>query len=85
MNLDPAAGQRTRNALVSWANGEPEVKLIRRGFVPRGVKGKRFWISKQFTPGTYGLLTTFQPSTPGMDGVATYDLVQVRKARAKRR
>ena len=82
---DPVTRGGMRMYLVSWANGEPEVKLIRRGFVPRGVKGKRFWISKQFTPGTYGLLTTFQPSTPGMGGVATYDVIQVRKARAKRR
>ena len=82
---DPVTRGGMRMYLVSWANGEPEVKLIRRGFVPRGVKGKRFWISKQFTPGTYGLLTTFQPSTPGIGGVATYDEIQVRKARAKRR
>jgi len=82
---DPVTRGGMRMYLVSWANGEPEVKLIRRGFVPRGVKSKRFWISKQFTPGTYGLLTTFQPSTPGMGGVATYDVIQVRKARAKRR
>lgn len=82
---DPVTRGGMRMYLVSWANGEPELKLIRRGFVPRGVKGKRFWISKRFTPGTYGLLTTFQPSTPGIGGVATYDEIQVRKARAKRR
>ena len=82
---DPVTRGGMRMYLVSWANGEPEVKLIRRGFVPRGAKNKRFWISKRFTPGTYGLLTTFQPSTPGIGGVATYDEIQVRKARAKRR
>jgi len=82
---DPVTRGGMRMYLVSWANGEPELKLIRRGFVPRGVKSKRFWISKRFTPGTYGLLTTFQPSTPGIGGVATYDVIQVRKARAKRR
>jgi len=53
--------------------------------VPRGVKNKRFWISKKFEPGTYGILTTFLPSTPGIQGVAVYDTVEVTKFEKKKK
>ena len=71
--------------LVSLVDGQPKLMLKRTGFVPRGVKKKRFWISKRFKPGTYGLLTTFKPSTPGLEGVATYDVIEVTKAKKRKK
>jgi hypothetical protein len=59
--------------------------LKRTGFVPAGEKNKRYWISKNFAPGTYGLLTTFLPSTPGMQGIAVYDTIEVTKAPKKKK
>lgn len=83
--LDPVTRGGMRMYLVSLVDGQPKLMLKRTGFVPRGVKKKRFWISKRFMPGTYGLLTTFKPSTPGLEGVATYDVIEVTKAKKRKK
>ncbi len=77
--LDPVTRGGMRQYLLDLNGGTPKLLLKRTGFVPRGVKNKRFWISKKFEPGTYGILTTFLPSTPGIQGVAVYDTVEVTK------
>jgi len=66
-----------RQYFLALDGDEPELLLKRTGFVPKGEKNKRFWISRKFSAGTYGLLTTFKPSTPGMEGVAFYQTIEV--------
>ena len=83
--LDPVTRGGMRQYLLDLSGPTPKLLLKRTGFVPRGVKNKRFWISKKFQPGTYGLLTTFLPSTPGIQGVAVYDTIEVTKAPKKKR
>ena len=34
-------------------------------------------------PGTYGLLTTFAPSTPGIQGLAVFDTIEVTEFKKK--
>jgi len=73
-----------RQYLLDLNGATPRLLLKRSGFVPDGVENKRYWISKNFQPGTYGLLTTFMPSTPGIQGVAVYDTIEVTEAPKKK-
>ena len=34
-------------------------------------------VTRTRAPGTYGLLTTFAPSTPGIQGLAVFDTIEV--------
>jgi len=83
--LDPVTRGGMRQYLLDLNGPTPQLLLKRTGFVPNGVKNKRFWISKNFQPGTYGLLTTFAPSTPGMQGVAVFDTIEVKAAPKKKK
>ena len=83
--LDPVTRGGMRQYLLDLNGPTPKLLLKRTGFVPRGVKNKRFWISKKFEPGTYGILTTFLPSTPGIQGVAVYDTIEVTKFEKKKK
>ena len=49
------------------------------------LKSKKLYIRPTFKPGTYGVLTTFQPSTPGMQGVAAYNTIEVTAAPSKKK
>ena len=83
--LDPVTRGGMRQYLLDLNGPTPELLLKRTGFVPNGVKNKRFWISKNFQPGTYGLLTTFTPSTPGIQGLAVFDTIEVTEAPKKKK
>jgi hypothetical protein len=83
--LDPVTRGGMRQYLLDLNGPTPRLVLKRTGFVPAGEKNKRYWISKNFAPGTYGLLTTFLPSTPGMQGIAVYDTIEVTKAPKKKK
>ena len=83
--LDPVTRGGMRQYLLDLNGPTPQLLLKRTGFVPNGVKNKRFWISKKFQPGTYGLLTTFAPSTPGMQGLAVFDTVEVTEFKKKKK
>jgi len=83
--LDPVTRGGMRQYLLDLNGPTPELLLKRTGFVPNGVKNKRFWISKKFQPGTYGLLTTFAPSTPGMQGLAVFDTIEVTEFKKKKK
>jgi len=83
--LDPATRGGMRQYLLDLNGATPRLLLKRSGFVPDGVENKRYWISKNFQPGTYGLLTTFLPSTPGMQGIAVYDTIEVTEAPKKKK
>jgi hypothetical protein len=83
--LDPVTRGGMRQYLLDLNGPTPKLLLKRTGFVPKGEKNKRYWISKNFQPGTYGLLTTFLPSTPGMQGVAVYDTIEVTEAPKKKK
>lgn len=82
---DPVTRGGMRQYLLDLNGPTPRLLLKRSGFVPDGVENKRYWISKNFAPGTYGLLTTFMPSTPGIQGVAVYDTVEVTAAPTKKK
>lgn len=82
---DPVTRGGMRQYLLDLNGPTPRLLLKRSGFVPDGVENKRYWISKNFAPGTYGLLTTFMPSTPGMQGVAVYDTIEVTEAPTKKK
>lgn len=83
--LDPVTRGGMRQYLLDLNGPTPQLLLKRTGFVPNGVKNKRFWISKNFQPGTYGLLTTFAPSTPGIQGLAVFDTIEVTEAPKKKK
>jgi len=83
--LDPVTRGGMRQYLLDLNGPTPQLLLKRTGFVPDGVKNKRFWISKNFQPGTYGLLTTFAPSTPGIQGLAVFDTIEVTEAPKKKK
>jgi len=83
--LDPVTRGGMRQYLLDLNGPTPKLLLKRTGFVPKGEKNKRYWISKNFQPGTYGLLTTFLPSTPGMQGIAVYDTIEVTEAPKKKK
>lgn len=83
--LDPVTRGGMRQYLLDLNGPTPTLLLKRTGFVPKGEKNKRYWISKNFAPGTYGLLTTFLPSTPGMQGIAVYDTIEVTEAPKKKK
>lgn len=83
--LDPVTRGGMRQYLLDLNGPTPQVLLKRTGFVPNGVKNKRFWISKNFQPGTYGLLTTFAPSTPGIQGLAVFDTIKVTEFKKKKK
>ena len=83
--LDPVTRGGMRQYLLDLNGPTPQLLLKRTGFVPNGVEKKRFWISKNFQPGTYGLLTTFAPSTPGMQGLAAFDTIEVTEFKKKKK
>lgn len=72
-----------RMYFVSIDDGQVKLLHKRSGFVPKGTKSKNFYINYNWKPGTYGLLTTFNPSTPGLEGVATFDTINVVKGKKK--
>jgi len=83
--LEPVTRGGMRQYLLDLSGSTPQLLLKRTGFVPNGVKNKRYWISQKFQPGTYGLLTTFLPSTPGMQGLAVYNTIEVTEAPKKKK
>jgi hypothetical protein len=81
---DPVTRGGMRQYFVDLNGATPKLLFKRSGFVPKGSKSKRFYIRPTFKPGTYGVLTTFQPSTPGMQGVAVFNTVEVKSASKKK-
>jgi len=82
---DPVTRGGMRQYFVDLNGATPKLLFKRSGFVPKGTKSKKFYIRPTFKPGTYGVLTTFQPSTPGMQGVAAYNTIEVTAAPSKKK
>ncbi len=59
-----------RQYLLRMDGDQPTLIHKRSGFITKGLRSKKYWISPKAPKGTYALLSTFQPSTPGMAGSA---------------
>ncbi len=59
-----------RQYLLRMDGDQPTLVHKRSGFITKGSRSKKYWISPKAPKGTYALLSTFQPSTPGVAGTA---------------
>ena len=79
VSIDPGEVRgRMRLYLVRYNDaGDPALVLKRVGFIGNGSKSKTFRVPRNSVVGSYALLTTFQPTTPGQVGVSTLTPLRV--------
>lgn len=70
---------RLRMFLLRIDGQTPVVVQKRTGFIGAGSRSKKFYINRGDRLGTYAILTSFDPTTPGQVGVATLTPLKVVK------
>lgn len=68
-----------RQYLVRMDGAVPMVLQRRAAFIPgTGARATKYWLPKAMAKGNYAILTTFQPSVPGVGGVGLLTPLRVR-------
>jgi hypothetical protein len=68
---------RLRMFLLRFDGETPVVVQKRSGFIGAGSRSKKFYINRGDKLGTYAILTSFDPTTPGQVGIATLTPLKV--------
>ena len=67
-----------RQYLISMTGDQPRLQRSSRGFISSGSRTKRYWLSRQAPRGSYVVLSTFTPSTPGITGLSVVTPITVK-------